>query len=325
MKIYYDMAQQSRVDSSGTRTNSTINLRYKEKPTWEIVVAADGSSVNLAGAASWRAAVDRDYSSATEPMCRSVGASIDASRAALGIISVTIDANTVSFFSAVDGKNTPQNAYFELWGLDKTGTPIYYVAFRIAVSGVIDPDGGDIPKPVPNGLCSITEIEAALAGKFPLLNRLTVNDDGKLCLDGIPVASGSANGSDEPVTPPQEKRMYYGYIPYETAGDIQSVTAVTADMLECSSMISAAPGPLDKTSIGTVPAGAWIIVLIPENSGLTAAKYNGINGATNFEVDNGITGSGANGANVTIGGITYLVYGEFCLSEGEYFIYTNNA
>lgn len=336
MRINYDVTLQSRVDDAGTRTNTVINLRYKEKPTWEIHFVSGGASVNLAAAASWRAAVDKDYSSSTEPMCRSLSNSIDTSRASLGIISVTLDANTVSFFSAVDGKNTSLTGYFELCGIDKNGSCIHYVSFKISLSGVVDPHGGDLPSPVPTGLCSITEIEAALAGKYPLLNRLTINENGQLCVDGTPIHSGGTDdtggggntgGADDTGGPGDTTStvMYYGYIPYETAGNIQSVTSVTADMLTCDSMTSAEPAALNKTSIGTVPAGAWIIVLIPENSGLTAAKYNGINGATNFEVDNGITGSGANGANVTIGGITYLIYGEFCLSEGEYFIYTNNA
>ena len=68
-----------------------------------------------------------------------------------------------------------------------------------------------------------------------------------------------------------------------------------------------------------MPAGTFTTVLLP--NALKAYKDDGFGGKVPFELNNGITGSGANGATVTLGGVEYNVYGEFNLVAGKTIIY----
>ena len=327
MKIYYNTSGQYRVDKSGTKTvTGKPMLRYKEQPVWELhFVDNENSPVNLSGIAAWRAALDKDKSSSTEPMCRTLDAGIDRTRAQYGIIGVTLDANTEPFKTAVDGKVSSVKTYFELWGLDGDGKPVFYVTFETEAYGVVDPDGGTIPSPVPTGLCSIAEINAALVGQFPILGRLSVDGCGRLCLDGTPVCDGSGGGATDPDPTPAATKMYYGYIPPSVAGNLASVTEITAELLDAAAdtVTEADPATLSKVSIGTAPIGSFVFVLLPADSGLVATKFDGISSQVAFELDNGASGTGANGTEITVNGAAYKVYGEAMLVTGEIFIYVD--
>lgn len=251
-------------------------------------------------------------------MCRTLDAGIDRTRAQYGIIGVTLDANTMPFKTAVDGKTAAVKTYFELWGLDGDGKPVFYVTFETEAYGVVDPDGGTIPSPVPTGLCSISEINAALVGQFPLLGRLSVDGSGRLCLDGTAVCA-----SDEGTEPAGTAMMYYGYIPPSVAGNLASVTGITAELLTAAAdtVTEAEPATLSKVSIGTAPIGSFAFVLLPADSGLAATKFDGISSQVAFELDNGASGTGANGTEITINDTAYKVYGEAMLVTGELFIF----
>ena len=327
MKIYYNTTGQYRCDDTGTKTvTNPPALRYKEQPVWELhFVDNNNSPVNLASIASWRAALDKDKSSATEPMCRTLDAGIDLSRASLGIISVSLDANTQTFFAAIDGKTSTLKTYFELWGLDANAKPVFYIVFDVNASGVVDPDGGTIPSPVPTGLCSIAEINAALVGQFPILGRLSVDSAGRLCLDGSPVCTGDTGTEPEPE--PEAAQMYYGYIPPSLAGDLTSVTAITEEKLSAAAdtVTVTEPATLNKVSLGNVPLGSFVFVLLPADSNLAATKFDGISSKVAFELNNGGSGTGANGTEITIGETDYKVYGEAMLVTGELFIYVDEV
>ena len=115
------------------------------------------------------------------------------------------------------------------------------------------------------------------------------------------------------------RTMYYGYVMSSTS--VYRVTDITADMLEVPTVKSANAAALGKTSLGDAPAGAIVFVMLPKSSLLTAAKFDGISGYVEFEEDaGGITGSGANGTEITLFGATYLAYGEVRLIAGETFI-----
>ena len=136
MDIYYDLTRQCRVDISGTRTTAKPKIRFREQPEWKIhFVDERNAAVGMGHVASWRAAVDRDFSSSTAPMCRTLDSSIDKSGAALGIVTVPINANTSSAKAAIDGQRSI-NAYFELWGLDASGNPAVYLEIDVAFEGV---------------------------------------------------------------------------------------------------------------------------------------------------------------------------------------------
>ncbi|MBR2364288.1 MAG: hypothetical protein IKA79_03710 [Lentisphaeria bacterium] len=116
----------------------------------------------------------------------------------------------------------------------------------------------------------------------------------------------------------------YGYISNST---IQSIRQITADMLDQAlsygTIRCVDAAVMDKTSLGTVPAGAWPIVLVPE--GYYATKFDGISGKIAFSENNGMTGTGANGEDFWVEGIKYKVYGEFKLNTAELFFYVDKV
>ena len=116
------------------------------------------------------------------------------------------------------------------------------------------------------------------------------------------------------VTPgpePGDDAIYYGYI---TDPALTSVTQITAAHLEQLTRVTAAE--LGKTSLGIVPAGSWPVVIVP--AGYAAFKDDGLGGLAPFALDNGMTGTGANGIALEDIG---RVYGEFKLAAAEIFIY----
>ncbi|MBR2872141.1 MAG: hypothetical protein IKB99_01470, partial [Lentisphaeria bacterium] len=115
----------------------------------------------------------------------------------------------------------------------------------------------------------------------------------------------------DPEEPGSDVEIRYGYL---TDPALTSVTQITAAHLEQLSSVTAAA--LDKTSLGVVPAGSWPVVIVPE--GYAAYKDDGLGGLAPFALNNGMTGTGANG--ITIAGIG-KVYGEFKLATAEIFIY----
>ena len=115
------------------------------------------------------------------------------------------------------------------------------------------------------------------------------------------------------------RTMYYGYV--MSSDEVYRVTDITADMLDVSTVKSANAAALGKTSLGDAPSAAMVFVLLPKSSNLRALKFDGISGYLEFEENNGgITGSGANGAEVTLSGAAYRAYGEIRLVSGETFI-----
>ena len=110
----------------------------------------------------------------------------------------------------------------------------------------------------------------------------------------------------------------YGYV---ISDRIQSVTEITSAMLEQSTIRQVSASALDKTSLGTIPAGAWAVVLVPE--GYHATKFDGISGKIPFSENNGMTGTGANGKDFWVEGIKYKIYGEFKLTTAELFFYVD--
>lgn len=119
-------------------------------------------------------------------------------------------------------------------------------------------------------------------------------------------------GSETPATDPGETgTIYYGVI---TDAELTSVTQITAAHL--AGLTSGSGGAMGKTSFGTVPAGAWPVVVVPE--GFAAYKDDGFGGLAAFAENNGATGTGANGTAVNGVG---KVYGEFKLNTAELFFY----
>ena len=115
-------------------------------------------------------------------------------------------------------------------------------------------------------------------------------------------------------------KMYYGYIPYEVSGVVENYTEITKDMITRSgNTVKAVPAErIGKVSVGTVPAGALVIVAIPAIYKFTVTKDNGLGGKVAFRTD---TVVGANGADVVFDDTQYKVYGEMLLTDGELFVH----
>lgn len=136
-------------------------------------------------------------------------------------------------------------------------------------------------------------------GKIYLTQFLGVGETG-----GSPVYTGT---------------MYYGYIPLEVLGNVYRVGQIMPQMLTDSrSKIKAADtGTLDKTGLGTVPAGALVVVLLPSDAGLKAEKFDGLGGYVPFIENNVAPGTGANGAGYLLNNVPYEIYGEYVLADAE--------
>lgn len=125
------------------------------------------------------------------------------------------------------------------------------------------------------------------------------------------------------IIPIEKKTMYYGYI--QSAG-LSSVTAITDEILDAAitagTMIKADAKVMTKTSLGIVPAGTFITFIVPEN--YFVKKDNGFGGIVEFAENNGQSGTGANGAEITLSDVKYKVYGEFKITNSEVFFYVSN-
>ncbi len=156
-----------------------------------------------------------------------------------------------------------------------------------------------------------------------ILNRLTINANNVLCLDRKPICGCEHNPVDP--DPKPVAYMYYGYIPYEVSGDTIQVTKITSAMLTDarSSITRIDPMIVIKESIGVVPAGSLVVVVIPYSASMKASKDNGLGERTGFAENAAMAGTGANGTTVVIDGIPYDIYGEFKVSDGELFVYVD--
>ena len=167
MNLYYNTTAQCRVDENNTRIAAKPVIHYGACPTWELhFFSGDPSetpeAVDLSDIVAWRAAVDSDWNSSTEPMCRTLDEDIDASQAAAGIISVPVNANTQRYHTVVNGKQSV-GAWFELRGFDDQGNVTLVVLLNITCSNSIDPTGGAEPEPVDNDTATMTWVKAEIA------------------------------------------------------------------------------------------------------------------------------------------------------------------
>lgn len=176
--IYYDVDRDYRSDTSGGKNGTVIRIGYQEGPEWRIVfgrmVSNAWTALDVSDAATWEAAIDDDFDSATDPMCRTLDANIDDSQAASGIIDVTLDADTATYETAI-GTDAKKTAYFRLKGLNGSSKIIYRAAFDIVAENDIDPAGGVAPDPA-SSYYTKTEADARFA-PIALDTETTLTDD----------------------------------------------------------------------------------------------------------------------------------------------------
>ncbi len=140
MNLFYNFDARYLCDSLGDPVSDLPEIAFNEQPVWNITpLRSDGERMDLSAIAAWLAAVDSDFTSETEVMCRTLPESITV---ADGTVSVPLDSNTNRFLQVVDRFET-KPAYFELCGLDSSGKRIFYLIFRINARMVLDPGSTD--------------------------------------------------------------------------------------------------------------------------------------------------------------------------------------
>ena len=125
-----------------------------------------------------------------------------------------------------------------------------------------------------------------------------------------------------------DSAMWYGYITAEVAGSITSVTQITAEMLAAAKAAGTVTqaetaSAIGKVTLANVPAYSWVAALLP--SGLKAVKDDGLGGKVAFSLNNGASGSGANGTELTLGDTKLNVYGELQIVTAQTTIYIEEA
>ena len=118
---------------------------------------------------------------------------------------------------------------------------------------------------------------------------------------------------------PVEAPMFYGYIPFESSGVINSFNDITLEMLENAGdcVVSQVNQAVGKVSTGMATEGSLVIVAVPEAFEYRVTKDNGFGEKVLFDTDV----FGANGVTVVFNDIEYKLYGELMLTTGELFIY----
>ena len=145
---------------------------------------------------------------------------------------------------------------------------------------------------------------------------------------GIPRgADGSGGGTEEPVdTTPY---MYYGRLSFQDVGGTNSVipySQITEAMINKGvtdgKLTKESPKTKGKTSLGEfaeTAEGDYIVILVPTAKNYTVTKDNGIGGKMIFDEET----AGANGIELSVNTVSYKLYGEMLISQGEYFIYVD--
>lgn len=140
LDLYYNYDARYLCDAVGDAIQDIPELAFCEQPEWIIhPVRSGGVPLDFSRVKAFRAAVDSDFKSETNVMCRTIAESITFDGET---IRVPLDSNTQRFLEVVNGSES-QVAYFELAGLDAAGKRIFYLIFRIAARMILDPGSTD--------------------------------------------------------------------------------------------------------------------------------------------------------------------------------------
>ena len=140
LDLYYNYDARYLCDAVGDAIQDIPELAFCEQPEWIIhPVRSGGAPLDFSRVKAFRAAVDSDFKSETNVMCRTIAESITFDGET---IRVPLDSNTQRFLEVVNGSES-QVAYFELAGLDAAGKRIFYLIFRITARMILDPGSTD--------------------------------------------------------------------------------------------------------------------------------------------------------------------------------------
>ena len=137
--IYYNWTRGCLSDEFGDPISGVPSIAFGERPQWELVILEEeGGRIregDLSGVTCFRAALDADFTSSTEVMCRTLPENITSSG---NRITLTLDASTTTFLAAVDGKQSVP-AFFEINGMDDAGSSIFHLLIPVLACMMLDP------------------------------------------------------------------------------------------------------------------------------------------------------------------------------------------
>ena len=160
--LIYDIAKKVfRASDGSTIPGYAPAVSFGEKPVWalQLVDTSQNEALDVSGIYSWRAALDVDFISDTEPMCRTTEG-ISVSSGEYGpVVSVPLNTATQRFLQVCDGRQKTA-AYFELAGMDGNGDTVFYLCFAVSCLYPIDPVAAGILEGVDVTTLTQSQVEA---------------------------------------------------------------------------------------------------------------------------------------------------------------------
>lgn len=276
--LIYDIAKKVfRASDGSTLSGYSPSISFGEKPVWalQLVDTSQESPLDISGIYSWRAAMDTDFSSDTEPMARTVSG-ITATMGDFGpVVSIPIETATLRFLQICNGRQKT-SAYFELAGLDGNGDTVFYVCFPVSCLFPIDPVAAGVLEGVDVTTLTQSQVEA--------------------------IASAAAQamlGQDVRTAVAQALEGYDPYPDGGTAGQVLTKTATGAEWADAPSGGSSGESsytlpPATSDTLGGVKVGTGLSITADGTLSATASGSSGevdlSSYATKEELSTGLSG-----------------------------------
>ena len=195
--LIYDISKKVfRASDGSTIPGYAPAVSFGEKPVWSIqlVDTSQESPLDISGIYSWRAAMDTDFSSDTEPMARTVSG-ITATMGDFGpVVSIPIETATLRFLQICNGRQKT-SAYFELAGLDGNGDTVFYVCFPVSCLFPIDPVAAGVLEGVDVTTLTQSQVEAIASAAAQAMLGQDVRDAVAQAMEGYdPYPDGGTAG-----------------------------------------------------------------------------------------------------------------------------------
>lgn len=144
IQIYYDIDTMRRVNADGAPITLLPAFFYNTAPVVQFQFQNNGTPIDLSGIAAWRAAIDTDFNSTSDPAVRVTSDGIDASQSASGILSVTFDCRSAGFLTKLNNSRTV-TGWLDIYGVDGSGISIFIAQMQVLLFSVVDPEQGTPP------------------------------------------------------------------------------------------------------------------------------------------------------------------------------------
>lgn len=165
IQIFYDIDTMRRVNADGAPITVLPAFYYNTAPVVQFQFMNNGTPIDLSGIAGWRAAIDTDFNSSSDPAVRVTADGIDASQSASGILSVTFDCRSAEFLTKLNNNRTV-TAWLDIYGIDGSGISAFIAQMQVQLFSVVDPEQGTppvIPDLYPSSAAVQAMVNAAVA------------------------------------------------------------------------------------------------------------------------------------------------------------------